>query len=725
MSQQTWNDGDTGDVVKDVIDDNFTELYTFPNVHVENFGAVGDGVTDDTASFVAAATYAKANDLVNVMLSKKSYVLSSRWDISGLNIIGNNATLLCSGTESLYVSGARPDSFVNITADAYEGETYLNVTSDFADSVEVGDIIKIIHDEISWEDVRYGEMHKVREVDTDNDKIYFSDPLFHTYTTSNTARAGITTMTTGSVRDFKIKFPEDTTSIEKGITINYGENYVISRVVIENAYQVAVFADNCYLLKADFDVNNSIKSGLGYGMSLGTASMYSDITGRWFRCRHCFTSGSGETTIQSYYGGVSWGTLVHDAIGVAGPNGGTIFDTHGSTGSISFDNCTAYGIVKPEFEDVIDWAIGTSYVLDDVVRRDGQYYTAQGNTTGDDPLLDYSKTNWVYTSRCTNSGFQARAPEVRMVNCSVYNCGVGFASNPLQGGRGYYLDGAYMKNCSAGIVSGFGSSFETITIKNIVHDNDFLNIDGYTISLPCDADYISIDNIDSKNVRTVVLQSATTAPAEIVISNIKAIRDNEQTANPDSAYAINIGTATGITDKITVSNVYVKNMSVLYLFDNVATTYDSIILNNVECYGTSYYPFRIRRPATKLIINSLVNDDVAAPLIFSEYAIGEVIVNGSYSCENIFELDAVTGSIDTYMAHGGIITDANDYDFESDEMGLNDFPIELEGRRIWKGLRVPENNVTAEIGTQYINKITGYLYMKQSGSGNTGWVQIT
>lgn len=258
-----------------------------------------------------------------------------------------------------------------------------------------------------------------------------------------------------------------------------------------------------------------------------------------------------------------------------------------------------------------------------------------------------------------------------------------------------------------------------------MHDNDFLNVDGNAISIASDIDYLSIDNIDCKNIRPIVLQSATTAPAEIVISNIKAIRDNEQTANYDSAYAINIGTATGVLEKITISNVYVKNMSVLYLFDNVSTTYDSIVLNNIECHGTSYYTFRIRRPATKLIINSFVNSDVSAALIYSAYAIDEVIINGSYSCENLFELHTTNGSITTYMAHGGIVTDADDYDFKSNDLGANVYPIELEGRRIWKGLRVPENNVTAEVGTQYINKITGYLYMKQSGSGNTGWIQIT
>ena len=37
MSQQTWNDGDSGEVVKGVIDDNFTEIYNVDESFV-NYG---------------------------------------------------------------------------------------------------------------------------------------------------------------------------------------------------------------------------------------------------------------------------------------------------------------------------------------------------------------------------------------------------------------------------------------------------------------------------------------------------------------------------------------------------------------------------------------------------------------------------------------------------------------------------------------------------------------
>jgi len=44
--------------------------------------------------------------------------------------------------------------------------------------------------------------------------------------------------------------------------------------------------------------------------------------------------------------------------------------------------------------------------------------------------------------------------------------------------------------------------------------------------------------------------------------------------------------------------------------------------------------------------------------------------------------------------------------------------------KIHVGEGTPEGVVTAPIGSEYTNTLTGFKYMKTSGAGNTGWDQL-
>lgn len=69
---------------------NIENVYITP----ENFGAVGDGVTDDSRAFTECFGSANANHKY-ILLSNKSYLISNTLtDISNTNIIGINATII-------------------------------------------------------------------------------------------------------------------------------------------------------------------------------------------------------------------------------------------------------------------------------------------------------------------------------------------------------------------------------------------------------------------------------------------------------------------------------------------------------------------------------------------------------------------------------------------------------------------------------------------------------
>lgn len=69
---------------------NIENVYVTP----ENFGAVGDGVTDDSRAFTECLASANANNKY-ILLSNKSYLISNTLtNISNTNIIGINATII-------------------------------------------------------------------------------------------------------------------------------------------------------------------------------------------------------------------------------------------------------------------------------------------------------------------------------------------------------------------------------------------------------------------------------------------------------------------------------------------------------------------------------------------------------------------------------------------------------------------------------------------------------
>jgi hypothetical protein len=57
MALQTFANGESGLSVRTKINANFTELYGRTTVSIKDFGAVGDGVANDTAAFTAALAY--------------------------------------------------------------------------------------------------------------------------------------------------------------------------------------------------------------------------------------------------------------------------------------------------------------------------------------------------------------------------------------------------------------------------------------------------------------------------------------------------------------------------------------------------------------------------------------------------------------------------------------------------------------------------------------------
>lgn len=129
MAQQTLNNGETGLVIRDKINENFTELYDSASVSVKEYGAVGDGATDDTVALQAAIDAAIAGDFGSLYFPAGTYNVTD-----GLTVVSaTNLTLRGDGPASLIVLTA------DITPTTGDGADVIRLTT--CDGVHIVDMV--------------------------------------------------------------------------------------------------------------------------------------------------------------------------------------------------------------------------------------------------------------------------------------------------------------------------------------------------------------------------------------------------------------------------------------------------------------------------------------------------------------------------------------------------------------------------------------------------------
>lgn len=333
------------DIVND-LDSNFVKIGTIQH-HVKDYGAKGDGVTDDTAAINSAATAARLAG-GSLLFDRKKYLTTAPLIFDNLHVKANDAIILATNTNSpaeptaIKVSGSIT-SYYSLIADCFKSESVVKVSpADLATlALEKGDLIKIISSSLfaptAGEGVFQGEIQKVYSVDAATGEIKLYNYLEDTYLIINNARIAKVTAS-GFVTEGALNIYQDGSSFSTGMEIQYTEN-VRFKVNIVNAFNIGLNLGNSYAADVEVSVYGSEKSGTGYGVIISNCTMYSRITGMAQSSRHCITGGGDSSALPRAHG-VSWGNIVYNFIG-SDKFSSTVFDTHASCGSLTFDNCTA------------------------------------------------------------------------------------------------------------------------------------------------------------------------------------------------------------------------------------------------------------------------------------------------------------------------------------------------------------------------------------------------
>lgn len=312
------------------------------SLSVKDFGAVGNGSTDDTAAFVAARTAAAATGgciyvpagtyKINQVLSSSQDLImegdgpSSILDFTG-TITGGNYALEALGTAT-QIQGLGTSATVGTNT----------VTFATAPSLAVGDVFVIFNPtNSSWSSFRSnyfaGEWCEVDAVN--GSAVTVTNQLYDTYLPGNVSVYKITSPRV-ALRNFAIRGTTVLGLIRPVLCLAP----LIDNIKATHANNSIVYFDRCFkasVINPDF--TNVGDGGDDYGIAVGNSQHVRVLGGYVFSRRHAITTGgNAETCAVPVRDFRAIGCVLKNDIA----SGTFSADFHGNTEDSSYSNCTIY-----------------------------------------------------------------------------------------------------------------------------------------------------------------------------------------------------------------------------------------------------------------------------------------------------------------------------------------------------------------------------------------------
>lgn len=712
----------------------FAGTWLCEKVTPEMFGAIGDAVvntdgtitaTDDQTPITKMFAFASLTreKRVSFGANKLYYSTGAVFQVTNLVIEGNNSKIIKDDGGVFTVSGSL-GAYYELTGNAYKGDTWIKCTDAILlASLVPGDIVRIVSLEIvapdSTETGCHGEMHKVRSIDSIDGIIYLNERLHWYYLLSDTAKVARVSMVDFKLSDISLISVAEISS-SQAISLFYA-NVDIKNVFVK-AFYYGINLYDCWKPVVSMSAWQLDKEGSGYGITAGGATMYADITFLNIGCRHSFT-----TTGANYpLGGIVWGCRVHDSIGFSSVVvAATPFDTHAASGSVYFDNCIAYGgILNSLVSSIIDWDGANTFHINDFVRSTigHDLFKTLIENTNSDPEGVSNYPNWNLGVGNSVTGFKAEGMYEYYNNCKSFGCS-----------QGFYIYGANMKTVSIrgcevydginGIYGAATSKVDNLIVDGFIHNNKTIVKSGYAITMSVNYTYGLFNNIHVKNV-TLINITPNSAPSKFEISNFSS-------------------TCSGVLPVIifnhqeirqcVLTNGRIKGTGNLLVtwYDGGHPATESIVINNVTCEDVEDNVIWLQHPVSNLIINGLV---VTNPILESYLiAIDKNLTNLSISNSGYIGTNATkiiytktTTTLGKIFHNNNLFPNLTTFRTGTGALAaIECVGGSLGADRVLRGVGTPEGAITAPIGTQYLRSDGGAntsLYIKESGTGNTGWV---
>lgn len=509
--------GMTGLQFRNAINNNDEYLfYRDDYISVKEFGAVGDGVIDDSESLQTAFDFARDNNY-NILLEKdKTYLLGSSvlalYFYGGI-LEGNGATIKCTHAADtlswgIVCNGALGDAYSLDGRGGIIGNNRIDISDEtFLANISIGDMIIISSDKAYFPgDLTSKQGESAVVVDIGVDYIILEGKLNDTYLPSDNAVVRIVTSYSPVIRNINILQNKDK-SIDYysyGISISYCKNPIIDNCNVQWAKFKAYNINSCYApVVRNCKSSMTVKDGLGYGVSYIGANTNPITIGCILKsARHAVAHGG------SIYG-VTHNSIVSDTYGEA-HRSTHVFDAHGPTGKVTWSNCIAVGGIIPdeELDSNIkgEWSVSTEYNIGEVVSKDNILWElVTASSIGENPI---TSTDWKYYNN-GSSGFSTRSNNQSILNCTVINCsngiyGIGYATVI----DGFYVDGLRIINGNRGIIISSGTELTNAYFNNVSLENTYFKTQPYLLYID-DATFTNVEfgKLSAKNCRGIYMKT--------------------------------------------------------------------------------------------------------------------------------------------------------------------------------------------------------------------------
>jgi hypothetical protein len=658
--------------------------------NVKDYGAVGDANpdtgsgTDDTAAILAAITAAGAASGHLSFVAGKQYRYTAQLDFSSLKRVSFNGAVLHrtdAGTDYAVQSVGTVGTYRNLSVNASRGANVI-VSATLAAEVRSGDLIKIISDALfaTGGTISQGEMVTVHAVLGSN--IYLRRPLQDTYLTSDTARAALVHATELVWDAMSIKrYPVDLAAGLPGVFFQ-NMRAPTGRIRTVNCTSRGIIVNSCYepSLNVSIDGSYNTDPSTGYGLSIDNTTMWGQFFGVVSGARHAVKHGGAPA-----YGGVPWG----NQITVIGANSGAfhIFDAHEDVGSVFFHDCIAEGGSMDDSSGSPGrsngWQVGARYVdIRDCVARNCGTGIALRNATY--TMEELRVRNFDHVGGTSHA-------------VSLAVAAVTITSLDVDGVRG-----------SAPSGSG-GTSFAGLSIAGPT-------VTRWSIARVKMAVGTSVQVSGSNSVPSIMRliecesgNGETTTPAA-QDSNWRAFRVGN--TNVKELYLINCRArkvSVGVNVSFTLDVLDMQNCQFETNWHHVMCD-SGITITNARFRGGHYLDAQ-HNSGNRGVIFCVSAVTVATLEIIGVRVTSEPFFHAQTATNLLIGPNQFPASFD--------VTRVRTSGFLEHLAGGPNFPIVLRGNGS------PESAVTAPIGTLYLRKDGGastVLYIKESGTGNTGWV---
>jgi hypothetical protein len=310
-------------------------------VSVKDFGAVGDGIANDTAA-VQAAVVAVASSGAQIYFPAGTYKITSVISTTGhLNIIGDGEktvldfSTVTSGSEGITVTGSLAQ-IQNVTS---ANQDNLTVTFASTPSLAVSDVFCLFDDSVLWNPARAyyyaGEWLECRGVSGLNAQT--TNPLYDSYTPA-TVKAYKLSSPKVSFRNFKINGGANIFGL---IKVSLCDKPVFENIFAYNENYECVYIDRCYRPM----VTNCVMYNKGtgtlddYGLVIGNSQKVQVSGGDYYGRRHAIAIGGGDNTcsVTNRNLRISNLTLSNDILSAVASA-----DMHGNIEDLVYQGCMIY-----------------------------------------------------------------------------------------------------------------------------------------------------------------------------------------------------------------------------------------------------------------------------------------------------------------------------------------------------------------------------------------------